>query len=63
LNGAFIIILLMVLVINLALIAWAITDIMQRKNVKYLPKPGWIVLIAFVLFGSIIYLAAGRGKD
>ncbi len=61
-EGAFIIILVM-FVINLGLIAIAITDMMQRKNVKYLPKIGWIILITFIFFGSVIYLLAGRGKN
>lgn len=51
----------MVFVINLGLIAWAITDLMHRESVKYLPKFGWILIIAFIIFGSIIYLVAGRG--
>ncbi len=50
-------------VINLGLIAWAITDLMPRENVKYLPKTGWIAVIAIVFFGSVIYLLAGRGND
>ncbi len=52
-----------VLILNLVLIAFAIIDIMQRSNVKYLSKTGWIILMAFVLFGSAIYLLVGRGED
>jgi len=63
LNGLFIIGLLVVLVLNLIFIAFAIIDIMQRKNVKYLPKIGWILVMAFILFGSVVYLLIGRGKD
>ncbi len=62
-NGLFIIGLLVVLVLNLIFIAFAIIDIMQRKNVKYLPKIGWILVMAFILFGSVVYLLIGRGKD
>jgi len=50
-------------VINLGLIAWAITDLLPRENVKYLPKTVWIAIIAFIFFGSVIYLLAGRGWD
>ncbi len=53
----------MVFVINLGLIAWAITDLMHRENVKHLPKFGWVLIIAFIIFGSIIYLLAGRGSN
>jgi len=59
----FIILVIILFVVNLALIAYAIMDLMQRKNVKYLPKIGWIILIAFVFLGSLIYILVGRGKD
>ncbi len=52
-----------VLILNLVLIAFAIIDIMQRSNVKYLSKTGWIILMAFVLFGAAIYMLVGRGED
>jgi len=63
LNALFLIVLVIILVLNLIFIAWAIMDIMQRKNVKYLPKAGWIAVMAFILFGAVIYLLAGRGED
>ncbi len=50
-------------VLNLGLIAWAITDLLPRENVKYLPKTAWIAIIAIIFFGSAIYLLAGRGED
>jgi len=53
----------MIFVLNLGLIAWAITDIMHRENIKYLPKIGWILIIAFIIFGSLVYLLLGRGKE
>lgn len=59
-----VIILVLVFIINLGLISWAVTDLMHRKNIKYLPKAGWLIMIAFVfIFGSIIYLFAGRGQE
>jgi hypothetical protein len=58
------IVIVLVFMLNLGLISWAVTDLMQRKNIKHLPKVGWLVMIAFVfIFGSIIYLLAGRGKE
>lgn len=49
-------------VINLFLIALAVTDLMQREKVKYLSKTGWIVIIALLPFSSLIYLAVGRSE-
>ena len=50
----------MVLVVHLGLIAWAISDLLQRDNVKYLSKVGWALVIALIIFGSVIYLLLGR---
>jgi hypothetical protein len=62
--AASIIVIVMVFMLNLGLISWAVTDLMHRKNIKYLPKVGWLIMIAFVfIFGSIIYLLVGRGKE
>jgi len=63
LNAIFLLTLVIILILNLIFIAWAVMDIMQRRNVKYLPKAGWIAVMAFILFGSVIYLLAGRGED
>jgi hypothetical protein len=49
---------------NLGLISWAVTDLMNRKNIKYLPKAGWLVIIALVfILGSVMYLLIGRGQE
>ena len=62
--SASIIIIVLVFVLNLGLISWAVTDLMNRKNIKYLPKVGWLIMIAFVfILGSIMYLLAGRGQE
>lgn len=53
----------MIFVLNLALIAWALNDLLQRENVKYLSKKSWIFVMCIVFFGSVIYLLAGRGED
>jgi type VI protein secretion system component VasK len=63
LSASFLITVAMIFVVNLALIAWAITDLMQREKVRYLPKSGWIIVIAVIIFGSLIYLLLGREKD
>lgn len=57
------IVLLFMLIINLLLIAWSITDLMQRKQVRLLSKTGWIIVIALVVFGSVPYLLFGRPRD
>ncbi len=62
--SASIILIVLVFVLNLGLISWAVTDLMNRKNIKYLPKLGWLIMIAFVfILGSIFYLFAGRGQE
>ncbi len=57
------IILIALFVVNLALISWAITDLMPRQKVRYLSKTGWIIIIALVFFGSVLYLFLGRGDN
>ncbi len=58
------IVIVLVFMLNLGLISWAVTDLMHRKNLKYLPKAGWLIMIALIfIFGSIIYLLIGRGKE
>jgi len=63
LSPSVIIIVVLIFVVNLALIAWAITDLLHRDHVKYLSKPWWMSLIALVIFGSVIYLLVGRGEN
>jgi type VI protein secretion system component VasK len=63
LSTTLMIVVVLIFVVNLALIAWAVTDLLQRENVKYLSKPWWILIIAAVIFGSVIYLLLGRGDD
>lgn len=62
-NSSVFIIIALIFVINLGLIAWAITDLMHREKIKYLPKFGWVLIITFIIFGSLIYLLLGRGKE
>jgi len=62
LSSSFLIIVALVFVVNLACIAWAVTDLLQRDKVRYLPKTAWLVIIAIVLFGSVLYLLLGRDR-
>jgi len=58
-----IIVVALLFALNLGLLSWAVTDLMPRKKAKYLPKAGWILIIAVLPFGSVIYLLAGRGEE
>ncbi len=49
-------------ILNLGLIAWAVTDLMQRERVKYLPKVAWLFVVALIFFGGALYLLVGRDK-
>lgn len=63
-EGTILIVVLLLFVLNLGLMAIAVTDLMRRKNVKYMPKIGWIIIIALTfVFGSALYLLAGRGAE
>lgn len=62
-SGLFIVIIVLVFALNLGLLSWALVDLMKRENVKYLSKAGWIIIIAVIIFGSVIYLLVGRGEE
>jgi len=63
LSGSILIIIASLFVINLVLIALAVTDLLPRENVKYLSKKAWIAVITVVFFSSIVYLLIGRGEE
>jgi type VI protein secretion system component VasK len=63
LSGVYIVIIALIFALNLGLLSWALVDLLKRKNVKYLSKAGWIIIIAVIIFGSVIYLLAGRGEE
>lgn len=63
LSGVFIVIIVLVFALNLGLLSWALVDLLKRENVKYLSKAGWIIIIAVIIFGSVIYLLVGRGEE
>ncbi len=56
-------IIVLVFALNLGLLSWALVDLLKRENVKYLSKAGWIVIMAVIFFGSVIYLLVGRGEE
>jgi type VI protein secretion system component VasK len=62
LSSSLLIIIALVFVVNLAFIAWAVTDLLQREKVRYLPKTAWLIIIAVVIFGSVFYLLFGRER-
>ncbi len=56
-------IIVLVFALNLGLLSWALVDLLKREKVKYISKAGWIVIIAVIIFGSVIYLLVGRGEE
>lgn len=63
LSGVYIVIIALIFALNLGLLSWALVDLLKRENVKYLSKAGWIIIMAVIIFGSVIYLLAGRGEE
>jgi Phospholipase_D-nuclease N-terminal len=54
------------LLLSLALTIWCLIDCIQTpsRDVRYLPKIGWIVVIVlFWVIGSIAWLLAGRPRQ
>ena len=50
--------------LQLALMIWALVDLIRRRKVKWLPKFAWALIVILVnLFGPIAYLLFGRGDD
>lgn len=53
-----------VVLLNLVMVIWCISDWYKRKNFRLLDKKVWIFIILFIqLFGPLAYLLAGRGDD
>lgn len=51
------------IVLNYALVIWALLDLRRRNKVRYIPKVAWALVILFVqALGPISYLAIGRGE-
>lgn len=52
------------LIIQLALLAVAVIDLIRRDNVRYLPKWAWAVIIFLISWiGPISYLIIGRDEE
>ncbi|HNQ67292.1 MAG TPA: PLD nuclease N-terminal domain-containing protein [Bacteroidales bacterium] len=53
-----------VVLLNVILIIWCISDIAKRNKVKLFDKKIWILVIIFIQFiGPVTYLILGRGDD
>ncbi len=53
-----------VVLLNLVMVIWCISDWYKRKKFRLLDKKVWIFIILFIqLFGPLAYLLAGRGDD
>ncbi len=63
LSGVYIVIIALIFALNLGLLSWALVDLLKREKVKYISKAGWIVIMAVIIFGSVIYLLVGRGEE
>ena len=62
-SPALIVVLVIIGVAELVVFLWALIDVIRRPQVNHLPRWAWIVIIfVFELFGSIVYLALGRGE-
>ncbi|MGM0652138.1 MAG: hypothetical protein ACQES4_05070 [Bacillota bacterium] len=58
----FLLLIIALFILNLGLIAWSVTDLLQREKVKYLPKVVWLGIVALIFFGGALYLLVGRDK-
>jgi lipopolysaccharide export LptBFGC system permease protein LptF len=53
-----------IIVIELALMVFALVDLIRRKKVKGASKLVWgIIIVVFGVIGSIIYFVAGRAEE
>ncbi len=52
------------IILQLAAIIWAITDIVKRKKTRNLSPAVWIIIVLFFeLLGPIAYFLFGRAED
>jgi hypothetical protein len=53
-----------ILLIQLALMAAAIIDLIKHPNSRYLPRWAWVLIVIFInIFGPIIYFFIGRKEE
>lgn len=63
LDGTLLLALLPVAVLVLALVLWALIDMVRRPQTAHLPKAVWALLAILVMpFGAVVYLLIGRGS-
>lgn len=52
------------LVLQLALMIWALADLLRRRSTRNLSVPVWIVIVIIVnFFGPIAYFLFGRAEQ
>lgn len=52
------------LLLQVALMVWALVDLLRRRSTRSLSMPVWIVLIILVnVFGPIAYFLFGRAEQ
>jgi DMSO reductase anchor subunit len=53
-----------IIVLQLGIQVFALVDLIRRKNIKYLPKVVWaIIIILGEIVGAVVYLLLGKGKE
>lgn len=52
------------LLLQLALMVWALVDLLRRRSTRSLSMPIWIILIIVInFFGPITYFLFGRSEE
>lgn len=52
------------LLLQLALMIWALVDLLRRRSTRSLSMPIWIILIIVInFFGPITYFLFGRSEE
>ena len=50
-----------IILVELALLVFALVDLIRRERTKILPKWLWAIIILFIqIFGPVVYLLVGR---
>ena len=53
-----------IIVLQLGIQVFALVDLIRRKNIKYLPKVAWaIIIILGEIVGAVVYLLLGKGEE
>lgn len=52
------------LLLQLALMVWALVDLLRRRSARSLPVPLWIAIIVLInFFGPLAYFLFGRAEQ